>query len=182
MSNGRHSADDGSFQRSAGNAAVRGALLIAVAVVLGLLLLSATDDNDPFSGDTASRERAATTTTSTTTPGADDPAALPDPRPPAEVKVLVANGSGVNGAASRWSEQLQARGYNVLSATDTREPATAPAIFYAEGFQAEANVLAGELGLPSSAVQPVPTPSPVDDTREANLLVVLDESLANRPG
>ncbi len=40
MSNGFHAAEDGSLARSTGGAAARGALLIALAIVIGLLLLT----------------------------------------------------------------------------------------------------------------------------------------------
>ena len=47
MSDGFHAADDGSLARSTGGAAVRGAALIAVAIVIGLLLLTfALNDGD----------------------------------------------------------------------------------------------------------------------------------------
>ncbi len=40
MSNGYHAADDGSLARSTGGAAARGAMLIALAIIIGLLLLT----------------------------------------------------------------------------------------------------------------------------------------------
>lgn len=40
MSNGFHAAEDGSLARSTGGAAARGAMLIALAIVIGLLLLT----------------------------------------------------------------------------------------------------------------------------------------------
>ena len=45
MSNGYHAADDGSLARSTGGAAARGAMLIALALVIGLILMAfALDD------------------------------------------------------------------------------------------------------------------------------------------
>lgn len=47
MSDGFHAADDGSLARSTGGAAARGALLIALAIIIGLLLLTfALNDGD----------------------------------------------------------------------------------------------------------------------------------------
>lgn len=47
MTDGFHAADDGSLTRSTGGAAARGAMLIALAIVIGLvLLLFALDDQD----------------------------------------------------------------------------------------------------------------------------------------
>ena len=44
----RHAADDGSFGRSAGGAMLRGALLLAIAVILGVVLLNTFDDGVTF--------------------------------------------------------------------------------------------------------------------------------------
>ncbi|HEX9683826.1 MAG TPA: LytR C-terminal domain-containing protein [Acidimicrobiales bacterium] len=187
-----HRADDGSFSRSAGGAAVRGTALIAAAVLVGFLLLNANDDPAPSTGVAASA------TTTPTDDGeaapaedegegeaegegegdAEQPAAA-EPRPPGEVKVLVANGSDVKGAAGKVSDQLKTKGYNVLSATNTTSPASSAAVYYGAGFQAEARLVALELGVAVERVLPLPTPSPVDDARGTNVLVVLDNALAS---
>lgn len=177
MSRGRHAAADGSFGRSAGSAALRGAILIAAAILLGVVLLQATDSPEPFAGIDSGGDASTTTTeaddaTSTTTTLA--------PRPPAEVKVLVANGSGVAGAAGRVRDQLAAKNYNVLAATDATSSASASVVYFNEGFETEATVLASELATPP-AVQPMPPEPPVTDLRGADVLVVLAADLA-QPG
>ena len=69
MSPGRHAADDGSFGRSAGGAMLRGALLLAIAVVLGVVLLNRFDNGtDPFAQSLTASGKATTTTTTTAAP------------------------------------------------------------------------------------------------------------------
>jgi hypothetical protein len=51
-------------------------------------------------------------------------------------------------------------------------------VYYNPGFEREARVVAQLLGLPDSAVQPMPTPPPVSDTRGADIVVVVGPDLA----
>ena len=93
MKPGRHAAADGSFGRSAGGAMLRGVTLIAVAVILGIILLRATEGPDGLVG-TPDRPGA---TVPTTSPGAgQQTASTPTtiaPIDPSTITVLVANGS-----------------------------------------------------------------------------------------
>ncbi|HEX4979522.1 MAG TPA: hypothetical protein VFV35_05610, partial [Acidimicrobiales bacterium] len=104
MRPGTHAAADGSFGRSAGAAMGRGVLLLAVALVIGIVLLNATEDQPPGTGVSAGARtddgsggdgNGAPPGATTTAP----PTTLPPARNPAEVKVLVANASTVRGAA-----------------------------------------------------------------------------------
>lgn len=152
---------------------MRGALLIAAAVLIGVLLLNATDSGD---GDPAASGGDPTDQVTTTTAPEAPPAA--QARPAGEVKVLVANGAGVKGAAKGFSDFLGGLGYNVLAATNTTESAAAAAVLYAPGFELEAAAVAAQLGLGEGAAQPMPAPPPVDDLRTADVLIVLDRVLA----
>ena len=184
MSRGRHAADDGSFNRSAGMAAGRGAALLAVAVLLGILLLSVTDDEP-------TGVRAGPTTTTTTGEGPTGPAGVPpeegptstvpppESRPPDQVKVLTLNATAVRGAAGRANDVVKAAGYNVLAPSDsTRGLATA--VLYTAGYQQEALTIAGTLGVGPGSVQAVGTPPPAPDLRGANVVVVVGQDLADR--
>lgn len=175
----RRAPEGSGFGRSAGGAAARGTALIAVAVLIGLFLLNENDQPAPFSNVTSDGTAVATTTT--TAPGVTATTA-PALRPKGQVKVLVANGSTVAGAGSKMSNRLQVAGYNTLSATNTKQPATAAAIYYAAGYAADAKALATSLGLGAAAVQPMPTPLPINsaDLRGAHVLVILDAALAQR--
>lgn len=174
MSAGKHSAPDGSFGRSAGGAAFRGALLIAVAVLIGVLLLNATDSSDPFeaAADNGGEPADVTTTTS------EVPPVTAAPRPAAEVTVLVANGSSIGGAAGSYTEYLAGLGYQTLEATDTTEKPALAAVYFASGYESEGAAVASSLGLSEGVLNPMPEPPPVGDLGAAHVLVVLDQALA----
>lgn len=187
MRRGEHAADDGSFGRSAGGAMARGIVLIIAAVALGLILLNATDGPEPF------RTTAGTGSASTDDGGGDDGEAVDDGdeegdetetttttvplRQPAEITVLVANGSGIPRAASGLSDIIAGFGYQMA------EPANAPAtvassvIHYLPGFEREAQALATQLN-PAPPVQAMPNPQPVSDLRSAQILVLQGPDLA----
>jgi hypothetical protein len=173
---GRHSSEDGSFVRSAGGAIARGGLLVAVAVLIGVLLLArGLDSGDLVSagggddgGETTDGTTAgdpATSTTSTTAAAAV--------RPPTEVRVLVANGSGVPGVAGQRTDTLATAGYQTLEPANAA-PTPTTQVLFAEGFQAEAAAVATALGFPPTAVQPLPDPPPVDPL-DASVVVVLGQ-------
>ncbi len=182
MNRGRHAADDGSFNRSAGMAAGRGALLLAVAVLLGVLLLSATDDGPPsVSAGPASSAPEPDSTTSTTdfVPTSTTVAA----RPPAEVKVLTLNGTDVRGAAGRANDVVKTGGFNVLAPGDaagSAKGATTSAVFFTPTYEQEASAVASTLGVPSTSVRAVPTPPPAADLRGANVVVLVGTDVAAR--
>lgn len=156
----------------------RGAILVAVAVVVGVLLLR--DDSsttaqvavgsdragDIDSGRVQPDEDPDATTTTTTAP----------PRDPAEVKVLVANGSGVNGAAGGTTDALEALGY-VTGTPANAERVPATIVYFTTGFEAEADALAAAIGATPESVTPMPAVAPVDDLQLANVLVHLGPDL-----
>ena len=177
MRRGRHAADDGSFNRSAGTAMGRGILLLGVAFLIGIVLLQKVDA--PAREEQVRTESDDTEETTTTT--VVDPvvtsttAAL---RQPKDVRVLTANGTSIKGAGGRIKDKLLAAGYNALAATDTKSPASASAVYFTPGFDREAAVIAQALGLPPATVQAMPTPPPVADLKAANVLVVVGPEIA----
>lgn len=151
----------------------RAILLLAIAVVLGVALLHELDNGN---GETAlSSKPAAQATETTLAPPTPTTLAL---RSPAEVKVLVANGVGVAGAASKVAGRLQPIGYQLAKPGNTTNKETVSAVHFAAGYQAEAMALATSLGLPSSAVTPLPNPAPVSDMQGSSVLVVIGNDLA----
>jgi hypothetical protein len=206
-----HAADDGSLARSTGGAAARGAMLIALAVVIGLVLLAfvlddpatvvdATDsteqttdgDTDANTGDTGSQAQEPTgdeadeavITDSTEAPVVipDETTTIPpgDTRVPAEVRVLVANGTGGRGVAGAVSDQLIARGYisDAANAPNTQDST----VFYREGYSSDAVAVATVLGATPDIVMPAPedgqigvAASAIDDGRLAasNVVVIV---------
>jgi hypothetical protein len=95
MSRGQHAAEDNSFNRSASGALARGVILIAVAVILGIILLQATDTPVPLETTGGDDPPAVGDTTSTTVDDDEVAPVTPTTTPPIEpstITVLVANG------------------------------------------------------------------------------------------
>lgn len=172
----RRPSGDSYGRSSSGLAAGRAAALLAVAVVLGIILLNAADDTPSTAVSTGTDDTTPDEVTTSTLPTTTI-VTLP-PRTPADVKIIAANGTDVKGVAKRATDQLKAAGYNVLSPTDASAKAQSSAIYYAGDFVREAEVVAVGLGLPPTAVQPLPTPPPLADARGANLVLVVGPELA----
>ena len=142
-----------------GSSPMRGVVLVAVAVVLGFFVLRAIDDTG--GGPIARRDRGRQR---------HDRARRDDggvhrhhrrrrtARPPGEVVVLVANASGVQGAAGAQAEAIAAGGYQVLRARQRRRPRSRrPRSWRPPGFEADAAALAAAIGAPPSRWRRCPT-------------------------
>lgn len=180
MSRGQHAADDGSFSRSAGGAMARGIMLIVVAVLLGVVLLNATDDPEPFAraSDEESDDQGATPTTEPAggdeeTTSTSAPAVARDP---SEVTVYVVNGSGVRGAAGSITERLKGSTYITVDPGNI-DVVDSSRVYFTPGYEADAAAVAGLL-TPPPAVEALPDPPPVDDLQGAQVLVVVAADLA----
>ena len=132
-----------------------GAVLVAVAVLVGAFLLARGYDEE---GGVVDNGESASATTSTTAPAAVDDSTTTTvataARPPAQVPVLVVNGAGVAGAASTLANQLKAAGYTTVDTGNT-SPVAATTVYYTEGAQAEAQAVATAIGTDPAAVQPI---------------------------
>jgi hypothetical protein len=183
VSRGQHAADDGSFGRSAGGAMARGIVLILVAVLLGVVLLNATDAREPHeraaSSDDDDRGTTPTTEPADTTEPTDT--TLPEARDPAEVTVFVVNGSGVRGAAARVTETLRASNYVTTEPGNAPEVAESSRVYFTPGYEADAAAVASLL-TPPPAVEAMPDPAPVEDLRGAQIVVVIAADLAGGSG
>ncbi len=183
MSQRRHAASDGSFAKSAGGAAGRGILLIAVAVLVGVLILrNGFDSGGGSSSPPTTSAGGAVTSVSTNTTAAggsteSTAATTPSTRPANQVKVFVANGAGIQGAAGKAVETLTPLGYVAVAGNSPNRVQTTT-VYYTEGYQAEAQGVAAALGAPAASVQPMPTPPPIADIQGAQVLVVLGPDVA----
>lgn len=177
--------------RSSGaDANARGLAVLAVAVVIGFLLLlnvgvpgSADDasgpvgtvdssgldgpeDPDPTDDPEPTDDPDATTTSST-----------PDdigPRQPSEVAVVVLNSGGPTGSAGSTSTTLANAGYDMGAADNAAvRGAAETVVHYQEGFQVEADEVASVLGLGADVVTAVPESSPGPGADSANVIVIL---------
>lgn len=155
----------------------RGIALIVAAVLLGVVLLNQSEDPDPTAvatdgttttteGDDAGED---TTTSSTTAPNAA--------RNPAQVTVLVANGSRVNGAGARTAEKVKAGNYLAPTPVDAPTVASASVVHYLPGYELDAKAVAALLK-PDLRVTAMPSPAPVPDLKGAQVLVVVAVDLA----
>jgi hypothetical protein len=161
--------------------AARGAILVAVAVVIGVLLLR--DDDSATTQVAVGSDTAADVDSSTgmdvDDEGEDAEATTTTTQPlrdPAEVKVLVANGSGVDGAAGGATDALEALGY-VTATPANADRVESTIVYFTTGFQAEAEALAVAIGAPPESVTQMPAVAPVDDLQLANVLVHLGPDL-----
>ena len=185
-----------------GNSAMsasRGGILIGVAVVVGLLIFATIKNGGPASsstpvvtqapvvspsvpltnadGTTTITTAPATTattkakkTTSTTVKSDGKTARAND-----QVVVQVLNCSGVQGAATQRSNDLKAKGYQVLPAGNAPATRTGTSVECKAGYEKEAAVLVttlNELGVPSTA-EAVPNPLPAGFDAAANCYVLL---------
>jgi len=174
---GRHAARDGSYRRSLVFAAGRAALVVGAAVLLGVVVLQATDNSK---GPTPVRASATTSSTSsrfvsspsstrgstTSTTGAE--------RKPAELHVLVLNASGKNGVAGTLADHLKALGYQQTNpkADTAKQVQAATVVLFKPGLDREARTLAKAVG-PSVTTGAYPSSPPGPVPANADLVVVV---------
>lgn len=161
----------------------KGAILVAVAVIIGFVLIrddgirsqssavgADVDVEVDDSGDTPTDDTTDDTTDSS----------VPDTRDPAEVRVLVANGTTVSGAAGRYTETLTAGGYQTAAPSDAIDKAVeATTVYFTAGYEAEAQAVASTLGSSPDNVTALPAAPVVEDNALANVIVVVGADLAN---
>lgn len=141
----------------------RGTALVAVAVLLGIIVLQATDDGESPLGSGAGRVTTTAVSKSTSTA----------PSQAKKLKVLVLNASDKKGAAKALADKLKAQKFDVL------EPGNIPTqaettIYFKEGFDKDAGSVGSSIydSGTSPPINPLPTPSPFE-TGEATVIVVI---------
>lgn len=172
------------------SSAVRGAILVALAVLLGFLILRGTTDRTeiPITAGQAPVVEATVEPTPTpesgivalpTVPPAADTSTA---RPNSQVTILVANGTDISGQAGRLTDRLRNQGFNSQPAKNADAQATST-IFYRPGFAVEAEVVRETLGSLTTPVSPMPVPDPsigtdIDLGNVDVLILVGNDSLA----
>ena len=163
------------------------AVILLGLFVLATVLLLGQIHTSPSSSSAASSGGAAATTT--TTPGATTttgpPATTTTSAPkvkPTTAPVLVANASGVPGAASTITNQLQVAGYNVQAPINATANVSASAVYYVAGKKPGAVQVAATLHIAVSAVLPYTTAAPVSTIGTAEILVVVAPDVASSLG
>jgi len=167
MSPQQRGGGSGDVARGAGYAALLGALLIGVAVVIGIVLLQIGDNNDNGPASTAGNKTTTTrkhnTTTTTTTNTSPSGSTAPNPHPPAEVRVIVLNGGAAAGEAGAMADALKPKGYTnqpQLANDWTGHSQTGNSVTCREGFTREGTALAIAVGPGTTTKFPYPDPPP----------------------
>jgi uncharacterized membrane protein YgcG len=136
--------------------ASRGLILVAVAVVLGIILLVKgggvgfdRDDSELEigSGEEGTEQPAAPTTTE----------APPETSvPPAELQIVALNAAGINGYAGQSQQFLSVAGYSSVTPITAAASVDRSVVHFAEGFIVDALNVAQLLELEMGDVQPMP--------------------------
>ncbi len=167
--------------------AARAGFVLAAFVVATILLLGvihptsttpAAGTSTPTTGSTASTTATTAAHSASTTPV--HPAGSSTTIPPSHVSVLVANASGVTGAAAAVSTLLQPSGWNMESPVNASARVPTSSVYYLAGHQQSALAIASTLHLPATAVVPYTTAAPISSIGTAEVLVVVGPDLATR--
>jgi hypothetical protein len=184
MRSATHARSDNSFARSAGTQTAKGAALIALAVVIGVVLLHTAPKVQTVTVATPATQPPARASKATVPP-APTSTTIPPARPTSQVHVEVANGTQVIGLGGKIRSLLSTDGYNTdKPALDapTKDHATTT-IYFQPGFQSDALQLATTLSIPATAVQPMATPAPVPQSLDGvDLLVIAGTDIAGSGG
>ena len=156
--------------------AARGAALIGLAVVIGIVLLQVVDN--PTGGSDSDGSDSPPVTDANGSNGDGQDGNTDGTIDKSQVRVLVLNASGVSGAAAAQRDALMVDGWNTL------EPGDAPAvqdgitIACSTGFEAAAQPLADDVGQGATVVA-FPTEPPVPEAADADCLVLLGTVTTN---
>jgi hypothetical protein len=137
--------------------ATRGVIVVVIAAFIGFILL--VKGGGGSTEGTPSNELPKVTappTTATPTTGVPPATSVP----PAQLKVLVANGTTTKGLAGKTVTTLKTKGYTSSTATDAPQTTTSQ-VYFVAGTEAEAKAVAAALGLPAARVAPMPGAPPV---------------------
>ncbi len=160
------------------NAALLAIVLLGMALALVVAtrsLFGALDDEPVLTIETVPEVTTTVTTTPSVTVGedvAEETSSTEPARSPNEVSIRVGNGSGKSGVAGRGSTVLQNAGYTLLSAKNSDVKLASTAVYYVEGYGADAEVVATLLNVPITNIAPMPeNPGVAVDT--ATVVVIL---------
>ncbi|MGI8756274.1 MAG: LytR C-terminal domain-containing protein [Acidimicrobiales bacterium] len=180
------------------DANVRGILVLVVAAAVGALLLwqakpgggatkvvagkstttTTVDTSTLGTGTTTSNPLGTPLTTGSTASTSTSKPAGGGAHAPAEVNVVVLNGTGPVGSAASTSKAVQARGYQTGAASNATVKPTATVVYYAPNYQPDAMAVAALLGKGPNVVQPKPSAAPGPGADKANVVVVLGKDTA----
>jgi LytR cell envelope-related transcriptional attenuator len=156
----------------------RGAALVVAAVVLGLLLLRNGLDTSEVVTSSRGSDTSKDGTSDTSDDGAETTTTV-GAKSPAEVTVIVLNGTSVNGAAGKYSTAIQSAGYQMLVAATATTKTPVTQVFFTPGFEREAAAVALAAAAPATVTPTaMPTPPP-GEVGTANVVIVIGDDLAS---
>jgi hypothetical protein len=173
------SGNGGDPTRGAGSAAIKGALLIGLAILVGVFLLNRVDDTDSGAQVSTNTTKPKTTTTKPTQP--TQPAAsttVPRTTPvksPAQLRIIVLNGGAASGAAKTLRDSLVKVGYTNQPQANNWSGHTqkGKSLLCKPGLAQESVALSQQTALQGAKVDNFPTPPPAVVTSDIDCIVVV---------
>lgn len=156
--------------QTAQNSPKLGFILVAAAVLVGVLIFAVgggTGDDD--GGRTAADQAQGDDTTAEST---EPEVIVPVTQPPASLRLIIANGSGISGRAGDTKGRFDPLGYANSAAVDGNSTETT-FVYFAPGFDADAAAIATLMGLGADRVQAVPQPQPLKTPDPSAQVIVL---------
>jgi hypothetical protein len=152
----------GDVTRGAGSAALKGALLIGLAVLVGVFLLQRVDTSKAGTPTTTVRHAPTTTTTQPVSTTTTSTVPATPPKSADQVRVLVLNGGAPTGAAATMRTSLINVGYTnqPQANTWTGHQQTGNTLMCKPGFDREKVALSQQTPLQGAHVVDFPTPPP----------------------
>jgi LytR cell envelope-related transcriptional attenuator len=143
---------------------VRGAVLVGLAVIVGIIGLQILDDSGTGSSITIGTS-GTSAPTSTTAVGQQ-----PKPHPPGQVSIKVYNASDVQGAGQQLTDKLKTFGYNMQPAATLNGTRKGTVVQCRSGYEGDGIVIAG-FGIGNGATSGPFPESPPDGSGQANCIV-----------
>ena len=158
---------NGDLVRGAGFSLAKGAALIGLAIVIGIVLLQQVDNHpSKAAGTTTPTTKPVKTTTTVAASGATTTTSSVPQAPaktPAQLRVIVLNAGAKAGMAGQMSSKLKTKGYtNQADANNwSNKKQTGNTVLCHAGYDQEAVALAVAVGNGTPVpIQPFPTPAP----------------------
>jgi hypothetical protein len=151
---------------------VAGVILVAFALLIGVVLLAKGFHDDGGLTNTAARSDQGSD--SGNGQGFDVPTTTTTLAPvdPATIKVLVANASGTKSGARQVADFLGTKGYTGVQVGNAPNQVQS-VVYVTAGKAAEGQAVAAALGLDPALVSAMPVTPPVNDLKGADVLVVI---------
>jgi hypothetical protein len=161
---------------------LRGLVVVAATLVLGLLLLPAASRAPLAVGATVQNVASPTIApvSGTTPKGKKSTTTTTVPVRPAAVSVLVANGTSTNGVAGQVTTFLAKLGFATQTAVNATTTVSSTTVYVPTGDTAGGNLVIADLGLSSSSLQPTADPAPVASVGTALVVVIVGPDLVAR--